>query len=114
MQNRIMSRRRSAIDIVHDVLNLCDNGGVKKTSIMYRGNLSYDQLRRYLAVLTAQDLIARNGQGHYQLTAHGQRTLKRVSSVIKVLKDLRTELTDAEDVPVVQNGHREREKVAVS
>ena len=57
MQNRIMSRRRSSIDILHDILNLCDSEGLKNTAIMHRGNLSYDQLRRYLTVLMRQGIL---------------------------------------------------------
>ena len=115
MQNRIMSRRRSSIDILHDILKLCNNGGVKKTAIMYRGNLSYDQLRRYLTVLTRQEIVARNDAGDYQVTEKGQYTLRRVSKVVGVLSDLRTELgpvAEVENVPQVRNGHREEQAVA--
>ena len=91
-----MSRRRPSIDILHDILKLCDTGGVKKTAIMYRGNLSYDQLRRYLTVLARQEIVARNDLGNYQITKKGQQTLRRVSAVAGVLRNLRTEL----DAPV--------------
>lgn len=77
MQNQMKSRRRSSIDIVHDILKLCDGGGIKKTAIMYGGNMSYDQLRRYLSVLTRQKVVARNDDGNYQITAKGQDTLRK-------------------------------------
>ena len=115
MQNRIMSRRRSSIDILHDVLRLCDNGGVKKTAIMYRANLSYDQLRRYLTVLTRQEIVARNDAGNYQVTEKGRDILRRVSTVVGVLSDLRTELAPgagAKSVSLVINGHREEQAAA--
>ena len=114
MQNRILSRRRSSIDILHDILMLCENGGVKKTTIMYRGNLSYDQLRRYLTVLTKQEIVARSDSGDYQVTEKGQHTLSRVSTVVGVLSDLRTELTpvESDNVPHIQSGFREKQAVA--
>ena len=115
MLNRIMSRRRSSIDILHDILKLCENGGIKKTAIMYRGNLSYDQLRRYLTVLTRQGIVTRNDAGNYQVTAKGKDTLRRVSTVVGVLSDLRTELdvvAEGESILQVQNGHREEQAVA--
>ena len=116
MQNRIMSRRRSSIDILHDILKLCDSGGIKKTAIMYRGNLSYDQLRRYLAVLTRQEIIAKNDAGDYQITEKGRRTQRRVSTVVELLKDLNAELdpvVEAENVSEARNGHPEEHAVAV-
>jgi predicted transcriptional regulator len=113
MQNRIMSRRRSSIDILHEILMLCDNGGVKKTTIMYRGNLSYDQIRRYLTVLTTREIVARNDAGDYQVTAKGQQILSRVSSVVGVLSDLRTELVaESDSVPAVQSGFLEKQAVS--
>ena len=117
MQDLILSRRRSSIDVLHDILKLCNNGGIKKTAIMYRGNLSYDQLRRYLTVLTRQEIVARNDEGNYQVTAKGQDTLRRVSTVVSVLSDLRAELgppAEAENVLQVRNGHREEQAVAAS
>ena len=82
----------SSIDILHDILKLCDNGGVKKTAIMYRGNLSYDQLRRYLSALCDEALITRTDIGKYQITSEGQNTLQRISTPIKTLRDVREEL----------------------
>jgi predicted transcriptional regulator len=36
-----------------------DNGGVNKTAIMYRSNLSYTLLKKYVSSLSSQDLIER-------------------------------------------------------
>ena len=115
MQNRIMSRRRSSIDILHVILKLCDSGGIRKTAIMYRGNLSYDQLRRYLTVLTRQEIIAKNDAGDYQITEKGRHTQRRVSTVVELLKDLNAELdpvVGAENVSETRNGHREEQAAA--
>lgn len=114
MNNRLMGRRRSSIDILHDILKLCSDGGIKKTAIMYRGNLSYDQLRRYLTVLVGQEIVARNELGDYRVTAKGQYTLRRISTVIEALSDLRTELgpiADAETATESANGPLEEQPV---
>ena len=114
MQNQTTNRRRSSIDIVHDILKLCDNGGVKKTTIMHGGNMSYYQLRRYLTVLTSQEVIARNDEGSYQITVKGQDTLRQVSAVSGVLGDLLGPVPEVEGIPLVRNGHREVETVAAN
>jgi len=46
MSKSVMSARRSAIDIVHDILKVCNKGSINKTAIMYQSTLSYDQLKR--------------------------------------------------------------------
>ena len=92
MSTAVMGGRRSTVEIVHEILALCDNGGINKTAIMYRSNLSYDQLRKYLAMLSEEDLIAKNDVGHFQVTSAGEKTLKRMSTAIKSLRDLRIDL----------------------
>ena len=81
--------RRSSVEIVHDILSLCDNGGVNKTAIMYRGNLSYDQLRRYLYTLCEEALVAKTETGRYQITSEGHDTLQRISVAIETLRDVK-------------------------
>ena len=34
MSVALMGRRRSAMEIVHDILSLCNDGGLNKTAIM--------------------------------------------------------------------------------
>lgn len=96
MQGSILDSRRSSIDILHDILTVCDNGGVNKTAVMYKSNLSYDQLRRYLSQLSDRHLILRNESGHFQTTREGRETLKKVSRVRRSIRDLRRDL-DADD-----------------
>ena len=79
----ITGHRRSAMEIVQDILSVCSNGGSNKTAIMYRSNLSYDQLCKYLTLLIEQELIQKSEEGQFQLTATGQKTLRQMSSVLK-------------------------------
>ena len=82
---------------------------------MYGGNLSYDQLRRYLNVLTRQEILAKNHLGVYQITTKGCHTLELVSVVVAVLEDLHAELDGdrSGEGPLAGNGHREEQAVAV-
>ena len=82
MAKAILGDRRSSIEIVHEILSVCDNGGAKKTAIMYQSSLSYDQLRRYLSLLTEQDLVRKNEEGHFQVTPTGLKTLRQMSGVL--------------------------------
>ncbi len=85
MQKPITGSRRSSIEIVREILAVCDGDEVNKTTIMYRSNLSYDQLRRYLSVLTEQDLISTHEDGRFGTTPRGHKMLKQASSLLKAL-----------------------------
>ena len=86
MARAIIGGRRSTMEIAHEILSVCDNGGAKKTAIMYQSSLSYDQLRRYLSLLSEQDLIFKNQDGHFQVTPTGQKTLRQMSSVMRTFR----------------------------
>ena len=100
MPGSITGSRRSAFEIVHDILSVCDNGGINKTAIMYRSNLSYDQLCRYLALLSEQQLLYKTESGQFRNTTAGHKTLRQVSSVIRTLGRLQkdTELSAQQSV----------------
>ena len=92
MSNGIVGQRRSSMEIVHDVLNVCNSGRVNKTAIMYRSNLSYRQLARYLDMLRDREMVRRDDQGGYHITADGEKTLHRVSRLIRSIRELQREL----------------------
>jgi predicted transcriptional regulator len=85
MASPVLGRRRSALEIMQEMLSACDNGGVGKTAIMYQSSLSHGQLCRYLSLLSGQDLIQMNGEGKFQMTAAGRKTLGQISSVVRAL-----------------------------
>ena len=70
MSTALMGRRRSAVEIVHEILALCNDGGLNKTAIMYRSNLSYDQMKKYLGASCEDDLLFKNDVGYYETTAN--------------------------------------------
>ena len=67
---------------------------------MYRSNLSYHQLERYLGLLSDGRMIVRGESGRFRITPRGQVTLRKVASVIRSLRDLSRDLD-----PAVANGH---------
>jgi predicted transcriptional regulator len=83
MAKPVLGRRRSALEIMQEMLSACDNGGAGKAAIMYQSSLNYSQLCRYLALLSGQGLIRMNGVGKYQMTAAGRKSLGQLSSVIR-------------------------------
>ena len=79
-------RKRSKYEIVHDILDQCQNGA-KKTWVMYRANLSYDLATNYLSELVKRGLIE-NREGMYYITDKGRQLLE----VLKAWKEKRKEL----------------------
>ncbi len=88
MATSTTKRRRTAVEIIQKILATCDNGGAKKTAIMYRCNLSYGQLSRYLLALSSQKLIRRNETGRFQITPKGESTLKDLLPVVMTVRNL--------------------------
>lgn len=83
-------RRRGEVQILMDILSLCLRD-VKVTQIMYRANLSYATMRRYLSAALKQGLIVRvkndNGGISYRITNKGKillETLKEVKHALSI------------------------------
>ena len=52
-----MGRYRGRLDIIADILKVASNSA-KKTQIMFKANLSYNVLQRYLKAVTAASLLS--------------------------------------------------------
>lgn len=88
----MFNNRRSELDIVVDILNLSKNG-VNKTSILYKTNLSYFQLKSYLSILIEKDILKEvlvdyNGKGlkHYKTTSKGLSLLELSKGISNLLE----------------------------
>ncbi|MEM2779697.1 MAG: winged helix-turn-helix domain-containing protein [Candidatus Bathyarchaeia archaeon] len=76
--------RRGEIQILTDILALSLKG-VKTTHLMYKANLSYSTLHRYLNVALKRDLIKKicndDGSVIYCITEKGKLLLERLKDI---------------------------------
>lgn len=80
--------RRSKLETCIDILQIIAKGVGKPTRIMYKANLSWNPMQRYLRFLVEQDLIASNKRGErvrYEITDKGFRTLSYFRRVQEAL-----------------------------
>jgi predicted transcriptional regulator len=80
---------RGKIQIMGDVLGLATSG-IKKTHIMYRGNLSYEQAHQYLSELMEKGLVDRditNDGTTYRTTDKGREFLSYYNRIVEFLDD---------------------------
>ena len=68
------NKNRSSIDIVREVLSIA-LVKVCKTRIMYRANLSFHQLEKYLSALLGNALLSFDGESGYLTTTSGKEFL---------------------------------------
>jgi predicted transcriptional regulator len=84
--------RRSEIEIICDILNL-SRDGAKRTEILYKGNLSYTQLQKYLPFLVEKEIlyeyVINNGNGSsckmYKTTDKGLTLLQDINKIYEHL-----------------------------
>jgi predicted transcriptional regulator len=83
-----MGRRRGEVQILIDILEISLKG-VKVTRLMYKANLSYSTLRKYLLAMSKQGLIVKvcnnDGSSAYCATEKGKLVLDRLKEVKYVL-----------------------------
>lgn len=81
------SRRRNQFKIIADILSVAEKGATK-TRIMYRSNLSFYMLERYLRILEERNLIRVEGSKRpprYFTTEAGRRFLKDYKKLEKMI-----------------------------
>ena len=91
---------RGKIEIMADVLAL-STVGIKKTHIMYRANLSYEQILYYLKELQAKELIGQgiaDGALVYRTTEKGREFLACYSRMSELIRE---GYEDAPKVPLL-------------
>jgi predicted transcriptional regulator len=80
--------KRGKFSIIADMLEVAD-GGAGKTQIMYRANLSFRQLEKYLRLMLEIDLLdetSNNGRKIYGATHKGITFLQRYYAIKELLK----------------------------
>lgn len=86
---------RGKIQIMGDVLALATSG-IKKTHIMYKANLSYEQVHLYLSELIGRRLIAQDVSQDgvvYRTTDKGREFLLYYNRIAEFLEDPQSELS---------------------
>lgn len=74
---------RGRIEIMHDMLVALDGSG-KKTHLMFRSNISYAMVERYLAILLAAQCVRKDGE-NYCITEGGQKLRDAVESILEII-----------------------------
>ncbi len=80
---------RGKIQIMGDVLTL-GTSGIKKTHIMYKANLSYEQVHLYLGELIGKRLIEQDVSPEgvvYRTTEKGREFLLHYTRVVELLEE---------------------------
>jgi len=88
----MVNNRRSEIEIIAEILTLSKDGA-KSTEILYRGYLSYSQLKQYVPYLLEKEILSeriiKNGNGHskiYLTTDKGVNLLKDINKTLLYFK----------------------------
>jgi predicted transcriptional regulator len=83
-----MGHRRGEVQILIDILEISLKE-VKVTRLLYKANLSYSTLRKYLSMMSKRGLIAKvcndDGSVVYRVTEKGKLILNRLKEVKQVL-----------------------------
>lgn len=94
----MMSQRknnRGKIQIMGDVLSLATSG-IKKTHIMYKANLSYEQVLLYLSELISKGLLAHDTSQEgmvYRTTDKGREFLRYYNRLTEFLEEPQVKLS---------------------
>jgi predicted transcriptional regulator len=82
---------RSRTEIVCNILEAANGGGVNKTKIMYTAFLSYAQLNEYISILRKNNLIEYlDGTQTFKTTEKGLNYLKTYNEIGELLQQSNT------------------------
>ena len=80
--------RRGRLEIIAEILLFCEHQKAK-TSIMYKTNLNYTQLKSHLKFLTSQHLLMYDAN-KYSTTEKGYHFLELFAELNDILRNLNT------------------------
>ena len=84
--------RRTRFEIIGEILSLAANGagGAAKTSIVYRANLNFNVVNRYLDLLSKEGLVSiRKGTAvRYRITEKGRMFLDAYKNLKSIAENL--------------------------
>ena len=70
---------RSRLSIIYQILTICNDDQISQTKLMYKANLSYFQLKKYVKTLMAKNLlheVVRTGKKSYYCTPRGRQFIE--------------------------------------
>jgi predicted transcriptional regulator len=79
---------RSRLGIIYQILLICHNDLMSQTRLMYKANLSYFQLKKYVPTLTAKNLLQEtlhDGKKTYMTTARGRHFVEAFRDLTQLL-----------------------------
>ena len=82
-------KRRDKLVIMTEIIRIAIKGA-SKTQIMYKANLSFSQLKRYLTLLSRHSLLeksAYDGREIYKATPRGVEFMKRQQQIINLINE---------------------------
>jgi predicted transcriptional regulator len=86
-----MSIRRSHLEVCAQILEAIETGkAITKTHIMYRANVSFSQLQKYITLLLQMGLIGeieRESRRTYEITEKGKLLLYHYRKVKELLRN---------------------------
>ncbi len=77
------TEKRNSFETMHTILRQCASGS-KKTHLMYRANLSHEQMEKFLAILFDKELLAMKG-GNYTTTQRGYLFIKKFEELVNFI-----------------------------
>jgi predicted transcriptional regulator len=86
-----LAARRSAFEVVMDVLKAAADGATKPTHIMYRSNTSWIVLKKHLDSLSTWGFIMKKGEGsgiEFTITEKGRAALQDYTDLVTRAADL--------------------------
>jgi predicted transcriptional regulator len=85
MTSKYIHRYRNRIDIIAQLLNAASSP-TTKTKMMYKALLSYEQLKGYLIMLIANDLITYDkSSGRFSTTNKGYEFVRRYEDLTNLI-----------------------------
>lgn len=82
----LLKERRSTIKLIVDILDAALKGATK-TEIVYKSNLNFKQVEKFLDFLIKKDLlsVSSNKRKKYQTTDKGREFIKRYRNIIELI-----------------------------
>lgn len=81
-----MNERRSKLDIIIEILLVCKEGdGACKTNIVYKSNINFNLVEKYLDTLLKHKLL-KEKENKYIITDNGRIFLGKAKEVIFLLE----------------------------